>query len=405
MVTRIRTTLILALLLTAGSAQAQPTWPQSFDLKSSDTAHYSFAVPRPGEIVVTVQWTGSPLTIQLTRPDGQKIPANVGVSPGTLAALVTTSDVAKGSPWQLDLQPTFQRVPPPKPGQPPRPDPNRFLSAKGTVSVQFPPLKLSVEDRRGLVPVRTPPKSEINLRLPPPPPPIPTPVISGLSKNQGQPGDEVTISGSGFGSSMDAVTLVLASGREEGVYTTSWSDTSIRGKVPALANYSLDHYGDAKFYVKKGSLVSGPANFRVNPIIVTRRMEMAFILVSGAGDNQLKPGAPPLLTGPDTNQGQFVSRSWGITGERGDDFFLLTKKLVNGWKVVSAHLEGRSSNTPVAHTGNASASITESHPGTNLPYVKVHFFGEAYASLAYSLVIEITGPKGTIALEGTSAPF
>ena len=239
----------------------------------------------------------------------------------------------------------------------------------------------------------------------PAPVPAPTPVISNLSKIQGQPGDEVIISGSGFGSTPDVVTLVLKSGREESVYVPNWSDTSIKIVVPALANYSLDNYGDAKFYVKRGNVLSNPANFRVNPIIITRRMEMPFILISGA-DYRLKPASPPFLSGPSISaQKTFISRSWGIAGERGDDEFFVNKSLVNGWKVVRAYLEGRSSGTAVEHTGNANATIVESWPGNSRPYVKVHFFGDANSSLTYSLVIEITGPKGTIPLQGTSAPF
>jgi len=176
MMARIRTTIIVALFLAAGSTQAQqPAWPQSFDLTAGATAHYAFAVTRPGEIVVTVQWAGVPLTIELTRPDGQKIPAHVGVSPGTLAALVTAADVANGASWQLDLQPTRQKVPPPNAGQRPPPDSSRTLGAKGTVSVQFPPLKLGVDDRNKLVPAGKPTKiqnSDVLVRVPPAPTPV-----------------------------------------------------------------------------------------------------------------------------------------------------------------------------------------------------------------------------------------
>ena len=168
---RICTTIILALILATGSAQAQPTsWPQSFTLLGvANPAHYTFAVAWPGQIVVTVQWTGSPLTIVLTQPDGQKISSDVKDSPrkkgspnvkdsprekgSPNVSSATVSAVAYGaSTWQLDISPTRVPVPHVDAGHVPKPDPNLFLNAKGTVSVQY-PQKLSAEEMKKLVPL------------------------------------------------------------------------------------------------------------------------------------------------------------------------------------------------------------------------------------------------------------
>ena len=109
--------------------------------------------------------------------------------------------------------------------------------------------------------------------------------------------------------------------------------------------------------------------------------------------------------GKTANPNQFVYRSWGIAGERGDDQFFPNFRLVNGWKMVRAYLTGRNANTPVKHTGNkADATIVESHPGSDWPYVKVHFYGEGYSTLEYQLTIVIAGPRGSEAFSGSGWP-
>ena len=416
---RICTTIILVLMMATGSAQAQPTtWPQSFTLLGvANPAHYTFAVASPGKIVVTVQWTGSPLTIVLTRPDGQKISSNVKDSPrkkgspnvkdsprekeSPSVSSATMSAVAYGaSNWQLDISPTPVPVPQTPKGQIPRPDPNLVLNAKGTVSVQY-PQQLSAEEMKKLVPLtdyKKLPAGGIS-RVPAP---APTPMIGSLSKNPVQPGDEVIIRGSGFGSTPDAVKLVLANGREvfEYIYPPNWSDTSIKFVVPqhGIMGYDLSYYGIAKVDVKEqGNVLSNPGDFRVDPIIVTHKLSMFDIF--GHGDNLLKPASPPLLSGPTISPGNtFISRSWGIVGEKGEDEFFIRKRLVNNWKVVRAFLDGGQS------TGKAGATIIESFPGTDVPHVKVHFFGDAYSSLRYSLAIEITGPQAVDCFQGENHP-
>ena len=74
-----------------------------------------------------------------------------------------------------------------------------------------------------------------------------TAIIDGITPATGSPGTEVTISGSGFGVS-GSVAFAGA-----GAEVTSWSDTSIKAKVPADA-----HSGRVTVRTEDGQVIEGP---------------------------------------------------------------------------------------------------------------------------------------------------
>ena len=163
--------LSLALVLAATTSSAGPQWPQSFNLRGSSSANYNFEVRRPGAVVVTVQWQGIPVTIKLTKSDGQQIYSNVKMSPGQIQTTATADDVRKGAVWKMEIYPDLGK-----------PDPNAKNGAWGTVSVQVPAIAdtaMVSTAKAGQVALRPAPGSNTaptpGKPTPPPPPPPPPP--------------------------------------------------------------------------------------------------------------------------------------------------------------------------------------------------------------------------------------
>jgi len=75
-------------------------------------------------------------------------------------------------------------------------------------------------------------------------------------------------------------------------------------------------------------------------------------------------------------------------GHKGDDEFFLNTRLKNGWVVDSVLF---AANPPL---GNGNASVVDSRIGTISPYVKVHWWIDAFSSQCYQLSVNIRGPSG-----------
>jgi len=226
---------LLMMLLATGSALAQKGpfpphprppapagWPQSFNVAANAPAKFGIAVDKPSQIVVTVQFTGSPINITLFHPNGQKTVVGANASPAKLEAAAAANETKPGMNWQLEISTAPPNFALPRPGMPAPPRPQVNPTASGTVNVAInPPVRVM----GGGTP-------------PPPPPPRVIPVITGLSKNLVRPGEELVINGRGFGSGQNGSgTISLTSSPANQVTTKSvnsleWTDTRIRITVP-----------------------------------------------------------------------------------------------------------------------------------------------------------------------------
>lgn len=219
--------LLMMMLFAFGLAQAQlpprppklHPWPQSFNVSANAPANFNVAVNQPAQLVVTVQFTGSPIEVTLTAPGGQKTAVRANTSPARLEAAAAQGGVQ----WTLQIAtapPVFSL---PRPGMPPAPAPQVNPTASGSVSVAF------------------------NAPAPAPAPaPKVTPTITGLSKNPVKPGEELIITGRGFGDGQNGSREVLFTASptnqvsSKSVQAMDWSDTRIRIIVP-LYNPHADH--------------------------------------------------------------------------------------------------------------------------------------------------------------------
>lgn len=223
------------------------------------------------------------------------------------------------------------------------------------------------------------------------PPAVPNPVIASVNVAQGQPGDPVMITGSGFGTGGE-VHFVIAPGKDIVAPAAAiWSDTQIFTTVPDASGV-LGFNGTVYVRRPAESVNSNLAPFRFNPALelrqVTRMMESQLQQFNG-------------VTVFNQN-GYYVRRThqfmfWGPVG---NDQIYMNARLKNGWVV---------SQTPLVYLSfpaftDGGVSLEESHVGTDRPHMNVRFWVDCWASnmfsggssptVDYSISMLIQGPKG-----------
>ena len=293
--------------------------------------------------------------------------------------------------------------------------------------------------KAGFTPTTTPSNSDLlppgtrkpPTQKPPAPPPPPhtqrgnsvdgrtpvnkNPVISHLSPNAGQPGDVITITGSGFGSSINGdpggsygeVYFIIGykykpSGQKENNElsvisgsTIEWSDTQIKVRIPPPYLGEMNsgprggYFGyDGQVYVVRrgargaagGEAYSEKVPFRYNPTIEIMKYSVPNQISEPWQTNgHVQPGY-------EVDNGR-IKRTFGLIGGKGDDEFQLSQKLLNGWRVQGARIISQV-------TGHANATVAEFRQGSDSPYVKVHWWGDALSSVTYSVEMTVSGPSG-----------
>ena len=221
------------------------------------------------------------------------------------------------------------------------------------------------------------------------PPAAPNPVIASVNVTQGQPGDPVMITGSGFGTGGE-VHFVIAPGIDKIAPAAAiWSDTQIFTSVPDAAGV-LGFNGTV--YVKRvaENVNSNIVPFRFNPAMELRQ-------ITRIGESQLQQFNGVTVF---NWQGYYVRRmhSFMFWGPQGNDHIFRNTRLKNGWVV---------SQPPAVFTStfnDGGVYVAESHVGTDWPHLNVAFWVDCWASnmfegggtptVDYSMSMVIQGPKG-----------
>lgn len=223
------------------------------------------------------------------------------------------------------------------------------------------------------------------------PPVAPNPVIASVNVTQGQPGDPVMITGTGFGTGGE-VHFVIAPGRDLVAPAAAiWSDTQIFTTVPDAAGV-LGFNGTV--YIKRpvDNVNSNIVPFRFNPA-----MELRQITLMTESQLQQFNGVSAF-----NQNGYYVRRlhSFMFWGPAGNDHIYMNARLKNGWIVSQVPLVYLSHPTST----DGGAYLEESHVGTDRPHMNVRFWVDCWASnmfsggsvpiLDYSISMLIQGPKG-----------
>ena len=217
---------------------------------------------------------------------------------------------------------------------------------------------------------------------------MPNPAIASINVTQGQPGDPVMISGSGFGTGGE-VHFVIAPGKDLIAPAGAiWSDNQIFATVPDAAGV-LAFNGTV--YIKRvaGTVNSNLVPFRFNPLMELRQItRMADALLQQF--NGVNAGVSAYNNYMDSVARQHGYLFWG---PKGNDQIYLNTRLKNGW-IVSQTPTVFVSDGYYANQGDA--YLIESHVGTDRPHVKVGFWmgSGIYVTYNYSISMLIQGPKG-----------
>jgi len=226
---------------------------------------------------------------------------------------------------------------------------------------------------------------------------VASPAITSLSVSEGQKGDPVLVSGTGFGNAQGEVRFASASNAQQDLpaQVLYWNDQEVLVTVPDVSQVTGSH---GVVYVRSANMPSNKFPIRFTE---TRVLDHA------TTDRYL---ATPWTAGttvdhPASSYG--VNLEYLMFGNSKNDEYYRNTTLRNGWVVDSAYLahvdwqlpmvNGRL--TPVevvgpSGTANANSYIIDSRPGTASPYVKVHWWYDAGNSTGYALRVVIRGPKG-----------
>jgi len=301
-----------------GSLQ-NPSEPQKFEIATGESAGFGFVVSQPGPIVIRAQWQGVPLIVSLSGPLAQPIEKS-GSGSVDLSYTVSADDVRRGVVWKVSLRSASAPLRPVSSASVLIDSHNAVTllrvaktEAQGTVTIQHPPgdmrqaeqqLKATIEQNRpaDLSQLRDQLQQTAQMRQaqfqkviadqqaaraqqlmqsvhlkasPAQPAPIPqfhagmrqmqaqVPTISSLSASEGQPGDPVLISGSGFGGNAGEVHFIVNPSMDLKAKVDYWSATQIMTSVPVVDKILSNYNGQV--YLQQGAEKSGSVPFKFNP--------------------------------------------------------------------------------------------------------------------------------------------
>jgi len=211
----------------------------------------------------------------------------------------------------------------------------------------------------------------------PPQQTVAAPKIASLSVGEGQPGDPVTINGSAFGSAPGEVHFIVNPGMDVKANADYWGDTQIVISVPSAEK--IQAY-NGTVYIQRGTDKTNAVSFKFNPTL-------DFVTLTITNDKLIKDPHDASFESSYGRAGAHFG-SGDFFGHKDDDQFFMNTLLKNGWVVDSVNFG------VVYISGNANAGVSDNRIGTNSPFVKVHWWMDAFSAVTYKLSVTIKGPKG-----------
>jgi hypothetical protein len=216
----------------------------------------------------------------------------------------------------------------------------------------------------------------------PSPQTVANPVINSLSVAQGQPGDPVAISGSGFASGGE-VHFLINPGQDVVAHVDIWSDTQVFAEVPDASGV-LGFNGQAYIVRAGDNIRSNFVPFRFNPGVEFRDLRSTM-------DRVLQPPFNAEHSPADTI---FRDNANPFAGFQGNDVLFASTQLKNGWVVEDAF--AYCDTFILRCAGGAYALIVPR--GSSSPATTMHWWidsaGLDESIMDYTFAVRIVGPKG-----------
>jgi hypothetical protein len=214
---------------------------------------------------------------------------------------------------------------------------------------------------------------------------VANPYINSLSVNQGQPGDPVMISGSGFAAGGE-VHFIINPGKDVVAHVDIWSDNQVFVEVPDASG--ILGFNGLAYVIRAGDNVrSNLVPFHFNP---------------GLEFRDLRSTTDRLLGQPYDSDGYLTTANqiWRdndnpFAGYQGNDVLFMSTQLKNGWVVDDAFVYCVI--TPNGCSGGVAPLVVPR--GSSALATTVHWWigtgsGFAIAQNAYTFAVRIVGPKG-----------
>lgn len=217
---------------------------------------------------------------------------------------------------------------------------------------------------------------------PPPAQVAVNPTITSLSVAQGQPGDPVMITGSGFGTGGE-VHFVIAPGKDLMAPSGGiWGENQIFVTVPDAAGV-VGFNG--QLYIKRAAdqKMSNLTGFRFEPALELRE-------VYGTPDVQMgEPGTIQQWANRTSLSHDSLNPFWGF---KGNDRFFVNTRLKNGWVMENGFVI-------IGNMRHAGAYVQETKVNTDWPYLDVRWWVDGCLPVCpsynnYRFRVVIRGPKG-----------
>ena len=404
--------------------QDEVTESKSFALAAGERTGWPIVIGNPGPINVQVDTKGGPVVVTLVHPDGRSEQQS-GSGSVRLQGDATPADVSKGMLWTVGVHPAATARTRSLSVVRSAVDAASVIAASGSVSISHPPGDLrraevetvqrsqtiGRQDMASSIAARNTGSQELQIvdagsglvtqqaqqlerlrsqfaqmQKSSSSAASTAAAITQLSISEGRPGDPVLVHGTGFGEQQGSVTFSVEPNSALAAQVVIWSNTAILVNVPDVSGMAQPY--DGELQVNGTVTVSAP--FRFIPATETRVLAPQF--------EQMTLDNPSALAGNVCHPACAMGASLDLLmGHRGDDSFFRTMTLKNGWKVYQVylvHVQGNDDLQGPWIDGSADASITEARVGTNSPFVRVHWWHDAFGFIAYLPHIVIAGPKG-----------
>jgi hypothetical protein len=231
--------------------------------------------------------------------------------------------------------------------------------------------------------------------------PTPAPVIQGTSVDEASPGAPVLITGANFGDEAGEVHFLVAATRDLKAGVAFWSAGQVLASMPMTDG--IPAYGGYVYLQRPDGQKSALRPFRFVPLYDVAVIGFPLSAQGYPFDSIISEGYDKQYGTVDHYGDVF----WGVFfGGKGDEEFYRTQRLANGWMVLDARLLDTWGNPGArASVGVGEATIAEFRPGTNSPFVKVHWWRDPGAYLHYKIQITVQRPKNLPCADGKCAFF
>jgi hypothetical protein len=231
--------------------------------------------------------------------------------------------------------------------------------------------------------------------------PAPAPVIQGTSVDEASPGAPVLLTGANFGDEVGEVHFIVAATRDLKAGVAFWSAGQVLASMPMTDG--IPAFGGYVYLQRPDGQKSALRPFRFVPLYDVAVIGFPLSAQGYPFDSVISEG----FDKPYGTVEHFGDPFWGaFFGGKGDEEFYRAQRLANGWMVVDVRILDPWGNPGArASDGTGEATIAEFRPGTNSPFVKVHWWRDPGGYLEYKIQVTVQRPKNLPCADGKCAFF